>query len=287
MSGYGAVLGIDVGFSPREPTTCFCGLAWGPREILLRFASCRAHRGERRRALLRAIGPCDRLEAVALDGPLTKGLRLVPHYRSAEALLSRGVFQKRGKPGATSSPAGQELHRHATRLAGLVLECEEEGAFDLSAASHDMPIHEKAVVEAFPNQFLAALVAEGEFPELKRDASDRFWEISLRKGRLAKLVDRLLPGRTTDRPLEEITDHDERGAFACALTALCIARGRFVGVGDPDDGAIFLPPREAWAMAAESESWLTRALDAGLRSVQSTARRHHENHTRAQVIVVD
>ena len=57
------------------------------------------------------------LAGVALDGPLTRGLRLVRHYRAAEAILSRGPLQKRGKPGPTSAPMGQKLHEHATKLA--------------------------------------------------------------------------------------------------------------------------------------------------------------------------
>jgi len=43
-------------------------------------------------------------------------------------------------------------------------------------------------------------------------------------------------------PIGDIRDHDDRAAFACALTALCVAAGQFTAVGDAD-GWIILPPR--------------------------------------------
>jgi hypothetical protein len=98
------------------------------------------------------------LAAVAIDGPLTRGLRRVTNYRVADALLSGGAFQKRGKPGQTSSPVGQKLHDHATRLAELVLECAAREVFSIAPAAHIEPIHETALVESFPNLFLGALI---------------------------------------------------------------------------------------------------------------------------------
>jgi hypothetical protein len=62
---------------------------------------------DRRRALDDLLAGELSALTVALDGPLTRGLKLVRHYRSADALLSQGVFQTRGKPGQTSSPTGQ------------------------------------------------------------------------------------------------------------------------------------------------------------------------------------
>ena len=38
-----------------------------------------------------------------------------------------------------------------------------------------------------------------------------------------------------------LTDHDERAAFVCALTALCVAANDYTAVGD-HDGWIILPP---------------------------------------------
>src|SRR5205814_1026630 len=106
ISETGSILGIDVGFSSSRRTTCFCVLDWTHTTASFSFERVRSDPEERRAALIRIVGN-RYLCAVGVDGPLTKGLRLVPHYRAAEALLSRGVFQKRGKPGQTSSPTGQ------------------------------------------------------------------------------------------------------------------------------------------------------------------------------------
>src|SRR5207253_396107 len=93
--------------------------------------------GQRRSALKEVI-EVNPLLGVAIDGPLTHGLRLIPHYRVADALLSRGAFQKRGKPGQTSSPVGQQLHRHATDLANLALQLAL-----IAPSTHVEPIHSK------------------------------------------------------------------------------------------------------------------------------------------------
>jgi hypothetical protein len=46
------------------------------------------------------------------------------------------------------------LHDHATRLAELVVECAARDIFSIAPAVHIEPIHETALVESFPNQFL-------------------------------------------------------------------------------------------------------------------------------------
>ena len=169
----GRVLGIDVGYSPNRKTTCFCVLDWTTSTAAFAFELATSDSNERNRALAN-LHVSGEVSAVAVDGPLTRGLEIVPHYRAAEAILSRGVLQKRGKPRQTSSPVGQQLHRHATELARLALD-----SVDVSAATHGQPIHDNAVVEAFPNMYLAALVPESDIPSLFRDASDRYWEIWL------------------------------------------------------------------------------------------------------------
>jgi len=95
-----------------------------------------------------------RVAGVALDGPLAKGLRLISHYRAAEAILSRGVLQKRGKPGQTSAPVGQKLHAHASELAALIVQ-----QVRVDSATHCNPIARERVVEAFPNIYLVDRVS--------------------------------------------------------------------------------------------------------------------------------
>jgi hypothetical protein len=138
------VLGIDVGFSEKRRTTCFCLLRWEHDVACLMFRSTTSDPTKRRAALDDLLSHNRQVDAVAVDGPLGPSLCALTEYRSAEALLSQGTMQKRGKPGQTSSPTGQLLHQHATALAGLALEL-----CDVADAAHLEPIHPKRVVEPF------------------------------------------------------------------------------------------------------------------------------------------
>jgi hypothetical protein len=250
------VLGIDVGFSERRRTTCFCLFRWEPTAAFLTFRRTTADADKRRAALISLLGADRKVEAVAVDGPLGPGLCRLTHYRSAEALLSQGKMQKRGKPGQTSSPTGQLLHHHATVLATLALE-----VADVAPASHVDPIHDRRIVEAFPNAFLAALLDNSAFTELERNASDVFWRDLSGSGALVRLCDRLLPGREIKPRLDLVADHDERAGTVCALTAMAVVRGSYVAIGDPLCGDIILPPTSAWGKGATKEPWLRQALE--------------------------
>ena len=274
------VLGIDVGFAPRKETTGFCALCWDESRIRIRFAATTSDPQERRRALSALIST-DELVAVGIDGPLTHALRVVNHYRAAEALLSRGVLQKRGKPGQTSAPVGQRLHEHATALAKMTLELS-----CVRASTHRDPIHERCVVEAFPSMFMAALVDEARLPRLRRDASDRYWELLVHgSDRLIELFAHLLPERRLEADLTEIRNHEHRAALVCALTGLSVARGDYVAVGDPEDGDSVLPPRGMWGSGANgSGPWLEVGLKDNLDRVRG-ARASHPNHARARIVI--
>ena len=278
-----AVLGIDVGFSERKNTTCLTLLTWG--HGLCEHRSVKTGSSdERRRESLRSLlpmGVC--IEAVAIDGPLCRDLEQVKHYRSADALLSRGRFQRRGKPGQTSSPTGQELHRHATQLARLVLELVESGWISVKDSAHWQPVFSRAIVEAFPSMFLAALIPEDRLPEIHRDASDRYWETAVHGGYLDELLNALIPGEIRAFPPQKVSDHEKRAGIVCALTALSVARRRFVGVGDPEGGDIILPPADAWGRSPEGVSWFERTLRENLPKVRGDARRNHPTHAFARV----
>ena len=59
-----------------------------------------------------------------------------------------------------------------------------------------------------------------------------------------------MPGRIIVIDLTSVINHDDRAELICAFTALCVAAGDFVAVGDAD-GWIVLPPRcaiQGWAM---------------------------------------
>ena len=280
----GAVLGIDVGFSERRATTCLCLLEWSDNLVRLAFRKVGTDAHARSAALTSLIRKSMHLAAVAIDGPLTRGLRIVPHYRVADALLSHGVFQKRGKPGQTSSPIGQKLHQHATWLAKLVLGEAARGSFSIARATHIESIDEGAVVEAFPNQFLAALIDEGKLPPLHRDASDRYWEQLARVDGLNGLLSVLLPNHRFEITPEQIVDHDERAAVVCALTGLALAIGVGVGVGDPEDGDICFPPARAWgASISGARPWVEEALRGGVTALRTASKPHIANQAHARV----
>lgn len=274
----GAVLGIDVGFSARGRTTCISLLEWDDGAAAFRSRLTGSSEAERVRAMGELVGK-RAIAGIALDGPLTRGLLLVRHYRSAEAILSRGLLQKRGKPGQTSAPTGQQLHAHATQLANLAL-----ANLSIADASHWQPIHQKRIVEAFPNLFLAAMVDESALPKLSRDASDRYWELLVEKSdRLVHLIGSLLPGRRLDGDLTKCTHHEERAGVVCAVTALATVAGVHIAVGDPVDGDIVLPPASAWGSGPRGGSpWLELTLRANVCAVRAS-RKGHPNHQGARV----
>lgn len=187
----------------------------------------------------------------------------------------------------TSSPTGQQLHHHATLLAELILERVQAGTCSISQASHIEAIHEAAIIEAFPNQFLAVLIAEANLPRLNRDASDRFWELLVACGGLEQLLARLLPGRSVVPRLEHITNHDQRAAVVCALTGLSVFSGEAVGVGDPADGDIFLPPASLWgASRVVPHPWAETALRQNAVALRSRPP-HIDGHRHARVRLHD
>jgi hypothetical protein len=120
-------------------------------------------------------------------------------------------------------------------------------------ARHGVPIDDKALVEAFPSSFLGMMIHQPSLLAARRgDRSDKFFQHLATTGVLHALIEHCLPGRQLAQELSSIVNHDDRAAFVCALTALCIAVGSFTAVGD-DDGWIILPPRrfiqpEQWAL---------------------------------------
>jgi hypothetical protein len=107
-----------------------------------------------------------------------------------------------------------------------------------------------AVAETFPNSFLGVMLHDPTAVVTNRKKrSDAFFKHLIATGTLQNLLSYLLPGRATVQPLGSVTNHDDRAALVCALTALAFAAGDFTAVGD-DDGWIVLPPRcfvQDWA----------------------------------------
>jgi hypothetical protein len=236
------VLGIDVGYSPTRKTTGFCALQWDDQTIHWRCLN--ASRDDTGRlAVLHTLLPAEprHVLALAIDGPLRPHLAEdTSQYRAAEAYLSSGRFQQRGKPSQTNAGSGPRLHQEATWLAH----------FAKRHVQVELPItgliYPQAIVEAFPNLFLGVLCDESVYPAAP--TSKRKWTDSLYllvQSKLESLIRTLLPGRhITGR--WTLSDHEEIAALTCALTALCVAAGRYTAVGSPADGYIILPPRAFW-----------------------------------------
>jgi predicted nuclease with RNAse H fold len=279
-------LGIDVGYSQSRRSTGLCLLRLDASRLSWQCLNTATDEEARLQDLRRFVPRGTVIAGVGIDGPLTCGLRVVSHYRTSDALLSRGVFRNRGKPGQTSAPSSQKLHQHATLLAKLCLRLEEEGYLQLGFNPLADPVHPKCLLEVFPNAFLSVLLPDSAFIELgplRRKASDRFWEVAVREGYLERLLSILAPGVTHEQRFLGVTDHDHRAALVCALSALAVCRGRYVACGDPVDGDIVLPPREAWGAGVNGAPWAWKALEGNLVLVKANGG-GHKNHERARVI---
>lgn len=251
----GSVLGIDVGFSPKKRTTAFCCLSWDRERLESKHACATADYELRHQALGDVLSGRSEVMAVAIDGPLRPSLPVVREYRTAECVLSRGAFQKRGKPGQTHAGSGPKLHDHATQLARLVPEhgCSPATTMPFSIVGH-------GIYEAFPNLFLGVLCDETKYPV--RPEKGRCWTDSLFylvRGRLEELLRYVLPGRAGTNATD-VKGYEPIAALVCALTALSAAAGVSVAVGAARDGFIVLPPLVLWGSSASGERWAEREL---------------------------
>lgn len=255
IAASGCVLGIDVGFSGRKKTTGMSALWWNETTVTWRCRVASSTVEDRASVLDDLTSEADHdVLALAVDGPLMPELAYRPTYRCPEALLTRGMFGKRGKPGACNAGGGPRLHREATTLAHFALERRT-----IARATHRARIHERAVVEAFPNLFLGVLCDESDYPAPRHQ---RRWTDALFpavRPSLERMLSGLLPGRSVREPWP-VRGHDAIAGFVCALSALCVAAGRYVAVGAHADGFIMLPPLDAWG----SNPWAARELRANV-----------------------
>lgn len=169
----------------------------------------------------------------------------IGQYRRAEQLLTSRLQRLIGKPGQANAPIGKALNTATNEAAAIVLRrCR------LAPSSHSCAIHERTIVEAFPSAFLGLLLSEpGNLAKGRAGKSDRFFEMLVAEGGLRDLIARWLPGHRHPE-IGSITNHDDRAAFVCALSALAVAASDFCAVGDRN-GFIILPPADTiapWAL---------------------------------------
>ncbi len=233
----GSVIGIDVGCSPLRRSSAICRLDWTASTIFWEIERFRAIEPERE-SVIAKVGAGRPVAVAAFDGLLRRGFDIIGRYRTAERMLTRRLGRVIGKTGQSSAPVGKLLNQHANECAAHVL-----ALADLNEARHGVPLDDKALVEAFPGAFLGTMIENPESLGARRgDRSDTFFRHLTGSGRLRALIDHLLPERTLTGDLAAVVNHDDRAALVCALSALAVAAGNFVAVGD-DDGWIILPPR--------------------------------------------
>ena len=253
VPGTGSVLGIDVGWSKDKRTSVICRLYWDSNTIFWEFSRFRAIEQERCESILDIAKGINHLSA-AIDGPLRWGFDEIGKYRSCERLLSRGTLRERiGKPGQASSGNGAKLNRQANLSAKVLKECK------IGPSQGKPSIDSMAIHEAFPTTFLGVMIEDPIPNSGSKERSDQYFEQNIENSQITRLLKNLLPER---KPIESpaiIRNHDDRAAFVCAITALCVAAQHFIAVGDNQDGWIVLPPKRQfskWAWDALSENVL-------------------------------
>ena len=287
-------LGIDVGVAASgDATTGLCLISLNQNRLTWECRNSTTDDGERLEDL-RSLIPCDAiLNGVGIDGPLIRGLRLVNYYRAAESLLAGGpgnIFRDRCLPARTDDlRRGRPLHCHATRLARMVLQPGIAGYLELVDADHVDPFHQSRIVEAFPNAFLAFLLADEDFQNLpdgkpRGEKSDQYWEVAVTNGYLQALINHLAPGVVYNL-LRSIRNHDRRAAFICAVSAMCVARNEYIAVGEPMLADIILPPLAVWGRNSNNQPgrWPYPPLTNRVASVRRNPD-NYPNHENARVI---
>lgn len=242
------VLGIDVGYSQKLRTTGVCRTGTDGLRVAHMCAA----------KLAGALDFRGIFQVTAIDAPVLPpgpyGKRLV------ESIFSRGLFQKRCKPGFSHVwETGQKLRQCGGETADQFSERTSggQGIFPRVRQDHN-------IVEAFPNAFLGVLlksiVYEG-MPELKRGKKFGWLLSKCRMGGKFKVLAEELQWQdaTFWSELDQNQQHDEQAALVCAATAICVWKGRYVAVGEPHGGYFFLPPWHHWA------SWAKGTLDSNRR----------------------
>lgn len=233
----GSVVGIDVGCSPTRRSSAVCRLDWSESAVSWDIARFRAVEPERERVIAQLAGG-RQIVAAAFDGPIRQGFDIIGRYRTAERMLTRRLRPLIGKPGQSSAPVGKLLNEHANECVRHLVAC-----CNVQDARHGVAIDQRALAEAFPSSFQGLMIDDPTHLAARRgDRSDTFFQHLAATGGFHALLECLLPGRKFAFDPKTVTNHDDRAALVCALTALCVAAGQFVAVGD-DDGWIILPPR--------------------------------------------
>ncbi|MBB1250204.1 DUF429 domain-containing protein [Rhizobium sp. G21] len=247
------LLGIDVGFSATRPTT---GIAWS---VAGEIDAARTFTDWERRKLAAPSGAL--FNVIAIDGPLIGPSAPAKVVRRCEQLLSRGLFQKRCKPGASHSGSGFQLRQAAAETA------RQFKHLGMLPSFANAIVADVAIVEAFPNAFLGVMLDADDFGLMRVARGKKFdqlYDQVVASKRMSRILEAI--GWRNQRLLDRIDaerDHERRAALICLLTAACAASGKATTVGDEIGGWIWLPPIETWG------DWAKRALEVNIVSLNS------------------
>jgi len=244
MGSSNAVAGIDIGYSKKRRSSAVCLITWDDESIDWEIRRYRATDSERLETIRGLLGS-QSLRSVAFDGPLRSGCDVIGEYRAAERVLTRYLGTRIGKPGQSSSPVGIRLNEEANNCVEIV-----RYVANVAPSPSRIGIAGQCIVEAFPSSYLGLMIRDPEsLGTIRKNRSDKFFEVLNYDGTLLRLLGYLLPHRRTVRDFREVKNHDERASLVCAMTALGFAIGRYCAVGD-ENGWIILPPCtfiERWA----------------------------------------
>ncbi len=237
-----ALLGIDVGFSAKRPTT---GMAWvlnGTVEAIKTHSDWPG----RQRELLASQS----FDLIAIDGPLIPDGADPEIDRQCERRFLRRPFHNRCKPGLSHLGTGRHLRRAAMETAEQVRPLITPNA--AIRLRGPMGIGSLPIVEAFPNAFLAVMLPDECFSEpplpRRRRRFDWLYDRAVSKDVFPRLLDHLgwdcppLLDRLKDEP-----DHEKRAALICLLTAASAAIGKATAIGDETGGYLWMPPKQLWS----------------------------------------
>lgn len=244
------VAGLDVGFSKKRKSTGV-GLF---RNGCLSLEHLSAEEASNR------IGNSGPFTVIAIDGPLLPIDGIQDAFRAIEHLFVRGKFALRCKPGMSHFGMGFQLRAAAQGAANRV--CARAPA---SAALSTVPlIREGMIVEAFPNAFLGVCIDDECYAALgsvKRGKKfDCLYEQWINRRVLSRVLSELNDDTyELEHKFAHTTNHDERAAIVCVLTALFVGVGNFTAIGNSETGWFFLPPWSVWAGWAKEEVERLRA----------------------------
>jgi hypothetical protein len=247
-------LGIDVGFSKKRKTT---GIAWIGSDGICHAVKCGSDAEDRLARVPQGFRP----KIVAIDGPLVPDSG-APHesiVRTSEQILSRGIFQRRCKPGFSHFGTGLKLRQAAHATAQQIEHIVERLS---GGAELPYPLAGLKIVEAFPNAFLGVLLDDETFnaPLHRRKKSDAFYEMACASGALERVaISGCGLSADASSRMKQETDHEKRAAYICLLTAILVERQAIQAIGCVDTGWIVLPHRDL--CARWSQDALDRSLD--------------------------